>query len=157
MVLLLVGLVGGLLTGVSPCILPVLPVVFFGGATPGATDASTTRARPFLVVLGLTISFAAFTLFGAFVLSLLRLPSDRDPLGRAHRARAARARDADPPARAPAGAAVLVDPAARRSAARRRLLLGIALGAVFVPCAGPVLAAITVAGATGKSGSARSR
>ena len=31
-------------------------------------------------------------------------------------------------------------------------VLGIALGAVFVPCAGPVLAAITVAGATGHIG-----
>ena len=31
-------------------------------------------------------------------------------------------------------------------------MLGLALGAVYVPCAGPVLAAITVAGATGKIG-----
>jgi thiol-disulfide isomerase/thioredoxin/sulfite exporter TauE/SafE len=31
-------------------------------------------------------------------------------------------------------------------------VLGLALGAVYVPCAGPVLAAITVAGATGKIG-----
>ena len=31
-------------------------------------------------------------------------------------------------------------------------VLGLALGAVFVPCAGPVLAAITVAGATGDIG-----
>jgi cytochrome c biogenesis protein CcdA len=31
---------------------------------------------------------------------------------------------------------------------RDGFLLGVALGAVFVPCAGPVLAAITVAGAT---------
>jgi thiol-disulfide isomerase/thioredoxin len=31
-------------------------------------------------------------------------------------------------------------------------ILGLALGAVYVPCAGPVLAAITVAGATGKIG-----
>ena len=31
-------------------------------------------------------------------------------------------------------------------------MLGLALGAVYVPCAGPVLAAITVAGATGRIG-----
>ena len=31
-------------------------------------------------------------------------------------------------------------------------VLGLALGAVYVPCAGPVLAAITVAGATGRIG-----
>src|SRR6185503_5447586 len=35
---------------------------------------------------------------------------------------------------------------------RNGFLLGLALGAVFVPCAGPVLAAITVAGATGHVG-----
>jgi Cytochrome c biogenesis protein len=35
---------------------------------------------------------------------------------------------------------------------RGGFVLGLALGAVYVPCAGPVLAAITVAGATGKIG-----
>ena len=38
--LALIGLVGGLITGISPCILPVLPVVFFAGGVQGA------RARP---------------------------------------------------------------------------------------------------------------
>ena len=35
---------------------------------------------------------------------------------------------------------------------RGGFVLGLALGAVYVPCAGPVLAAITVAGATGRIG-----
>lgn len=39
--LALVGFVGGLITGISPCILPVLPVVFFSGAHGGATVATT--------------------------------------------------------------------------------------------------------------------
>ena len=34
--LALIGLVGGLITGISPCILPVLPVVFFAGGVEGA-------------------------------------------------------------------------------------------------------------------------
>ena len=29
---LLLGLLGGLVTGISPCILPVLPVLFLGAA-----------------------------------------------------------------------------------------------------------------------------
>ena len=33
--LALIGLVGGLITGISPCILPVLPVVFFAGGVEG--------------------------------------------------------------------------------------------------------------------------
>ena len=36
MTLVLIGLVGGIITGLSPCVLPVLPVVFLGGGT-GAT------------------------------------------------------------------------------------------------------------------------
>ena len=35
----LIGLIGGLITGISPCILPVLPVIFFSG-TQGKDDAS---------------------------------------------------------------------------------------------------------------------
>jgi cytochrome c biogenesis protein CcdA len=37
LVLVLIGLLGGLITGISPCILPVLPVVFMAG---GATERS---------------------------------------------------------------------------------------------------------------------
>ena len=33
--LALIGFVGGLITGISPCILPVLPVIFFSGAQSG--------------------------------------------------------------------------------------------------------------------------
>jgi cytochrome c biogenesis protein CcdA/thiol-disulfide isomerase/thioredoxin len=38
-VLLLVGFLGGLVTGISPCILPVLPVIFASGAAAGLDDA----------------------------------------------------------------------------------------------------------------------
>ena len=43
--LALIGLVGGLITGISPCILPVLPVVFFAGGVEGARG-TTDRAGP---------------------------------------------------------------------------------------------------------------
>ena len=35
MTLVLIGLVGGIITGLSPCVLPVLPVVFLGGGSAG--------------------------------------------------------------------------------------------------------------------------
>lgn len=35
--LIIIGLLGGLITGISPCILPVLPVIFLTG---GAQSAS---------------------------------------------------------------------------------------------------------------------
>ena len=53
--LLAFAFVSGLITILSPCILPVLPVVLAGGAGRG-------RARPFGVVLGFAAAFAGFTL-----------------------------------------------------------------------------------------------
>jgi cytochrome c biogenesis protein CcdA/thiol-disulfide isomerase/thioredoxin len=155
--LVLIGLVGGLLTGISPCILPVLPVVFLGAASRGIasgpeSDAAPGRARPLLIVLGLTISFSIFTLLGTALLSLLHLPADLIRwaglvvlvlLGVSMIVPAIGHLVEKPFAWIPQR---YVDPN------RGGLLLGLALGAVFVPCAGPVLAAITVAGATGDLG-----
>lgn len=151
MTLVLIGFLGGLLTGISPCILPVLPVVFLGGASPDG-GAARSRRRPFLVVAGLTLAFAVFTLFGTLVLSLLHLPGDL-------------LRWFGLAALVLLGLALLVPPLERLlerpfsllpqrevHSDRGGFVLGLALGAVFVPCAGPVLAAITVAGATGRIG-----
>ena len=147
MTLVLIGLVGGIITGLSPCVLPVLPVVLLGGGSAGPA-----RRRPYLVVLGLTLSFAVFTLFGSLILASLHLPDDAIRwLGLALLVLV--------------GLGLLVPPLGHLierpfyrfpqravGTGRNGFLLGIALGAVFVPCAGPVLAAITVAGATGHIG-----
>ena len=61
-VLIGVGFLAGLITGISPCIVPVLPVIVAAGAT------STDRRRPYAVVAGLVITFTAFTLVGMEVL-----------------------------------------------------------------------------------------
>jgi cytochrome c biogenesis protein CcdA/thiol-disulfide isomerase/thioredoxin len=155
--LILIGLAGGIITGVTPCVLPVLPAVLLGSASTTASttapaDGEAARRRPYLVILGLVLSFAVFTLFGDLILDSLHLPQDAirwvglvlllliglglliPPLGH------------------------LVERPFYRFPQRlfgtggNGFVLGIALGAVFVPCAGPVLAAITVAGATGHIG-----
>ncbi|HVX45748.1 MAG TPA: cytochrome c biogenesis protein CcdA [Mycobacteriales bacterium] len=144
--LILIGLVGGLITGISPCVLPVLPVIFF------SAGAGSGNRRPYLIVAGLALSFSVFTLLGTLIVSALPIPDDTIRW---------------------AGLIVLVllgismlipqlDALLERPFARipqRRVgdehsgfVLGLALGAVYVPCAGPVLAAITVAGATGRIG-----
>ena len=155
MTLVLIGLVGGIITGLSPCVLPVLPVVLLGGGSAGpdtGPGAESARRRPYLVVLGLTLSFAVFTLFGSLILASLHLPDDAIRwLGLALLVLV--------------GLGLLVPPLGHLierpfyrfpqralGSGRNGFLLGIALGAVFVPCAGPVLAAITVAGATGHIG-----
>jgi len=92
--LIAIGFIGGLITGISPCILPVLPVIFFSGtqggrATETEPDASGTVAtkvrtkrtlsetlRPYRVIAGLVLSFSVVTLLGSTLLSLLHLPQD---------------------------------------------------------------------------------
>ncbi len=133
-----IGLIGGLITAVSPCILPVLPIVLAGGAGEGGLR------RPFMIIGGLIASFTVFTLAAASIVSALGLPQDflRNV--------------------AIAMLFVLAGSLLSKRFAfalerpfsfmtRRRqghpasgFLLGLSLGLVFVPCAGPVLATITV-------------
>lgn len=158
MILLAVlGLVGGLITGISPCVLPVLPVIFFSGGVQGASAGpldeggrAPNRWRPYLVILGLVISFGVFTLLGTFIIKALRLP---DPillwLGFA--------------VLVALGVGLIVPrvqhwiekpfswiPQRQVGTERGGLVLGLALGLVYIPCAGPVLAAISAAGAQQK-------
>ncbi len=216
-VLILIGFLGGLVTGISPCILPVLPVIFAAGAVSGlpedapeaesgprapsplvttgsrslarigatsaeAIDDSPTlsdsagtgvppvidddqldeapsylaarqrRRRPFAVVGGLVLSFSVFTLIGSWLLSALGLPQDAlrwiglIVLGGVGLGLIV-----------PALGDLFEAPFARMSrgghhAGSGGFVLGISLGLVFVPCAGPVLAAITVVSATHRFG-----
>jgi cytochrome c biogenesis protein CcdA/thiol-disulfide isomerase/thioredoxin len=170
--LVLIGLLGGLITGISPCILPVLPVIFFSGAQtgrrvrsdapePGEGGVATAvkpkptlseTLRPYRVIGGLVLSFSVFTLAGSALLTLLHLPQDA-------------LRWAGIIALTLIGIGlifpqfeqILEKPFARipqfnASEGRSGFGLGLALGVLFVPCAGPVLAAIVVAGATASIG-----
>src|SRR5918911_1219461 len=70
MVLLLVfGFLAGVVTAISPCVLPVLPILLAGGAAGG-------RRRPYAIVAGLVLSFAVFTLTTAWLIDRLGLPDD---------------------------------------------------------------------------------
>ncbi|MFD4420659.1 cytochrome c biogenesis protein CcdA [Agromyces sp. NPDC058484] len=154
--LALIGLLGGLITGISPCILPVLPVIFLSGGAQsarGTTDAPQAgRWRPYLVIAGLVVSFSVFTLVGSLILAALGLPQDV-------------LRWAGIVVLVLIGIGLIVPrfeeilekpfswiPRKDVGTEHGGFPLGLALGAVYVPCAGPVLAAITVAGSTGRIG-----
>jgi cytochrome c biogenesis protein CcdA/thiol-disulfide isomerase/thioredoxin len=144
-VLLLVGVafVAGVVTAISPCVLPVLPIVLAGGATGG-------RRRPYAIVGGLVLSFTAFTLAATALLSALGLPDDLlrniaiavvllvgisllvPALGRLVE-RPFQALGRRPPGDAGSG-----------------FLLGTSLGLLFTPCAGPVIAAVAALAATSR-------
>jgi cytochrome c biogenesis protein CcdA/thiol-disulfide isomerase/thioredoxin len=135
LLLLAIGFVAGLVTALSPCVLPVLPIVLAGGAT---------GRRPLAIVAGIVGSFTVFTLFAAWLLDSLGLPADL-------------LRNLAIALLFVVALSLLVPQVAewiarplqfltRRSGGDRGggLLLGVTLGLVFVPCAGPVLAAVTV-------------
>ena len=155
--LALIGLLGGLITGISPCILPVLPVIFFSGTQSTADGAIAVKSkrevlRPYRVIGGLVLSFSLVTLVGSALLSLLHLPQD------AIRWVALAALVAIGLGLIfPRFEQLLERPFSRipqKQIATRAngFGLGLALGVLYVPCAGPVLAAIVVAGATANIG-----
>lgn len=151
MLLLLFALLAGVATVLSPCILPVLPAILSASASGG-------RRRPLGVILGLIISFVFFTLalttlvqsfglsanvlryiailvIGFFgVVLLIPFLSEKfamltDSLANFGTQIQARSRT-------------------ERSGFVGGLIIGAALGLVWTPCAGPILAAITTLVAT---------
>src|SRR6266487_5818251 len=64
-----VAFLAGLITAVSPCALPVLPIVFAGGASGGAR-------RPYAIIAGVVVGFTGSLLAVAWLLRELHLPQD---------------------------------------------------------------------------------
>jgi len=140
--LIVFAFVAGAATAVSPCVLPVLPVALSAGVTGG-------RRRPLGVVTGLALSFTFATVALVYVIDALGLPDDLvrtlaivvllvfglslliPRLG----------------ARLEVALGRLVPARARRPAGSGEgfgsgLVLGLSLGLVYAPCAGPILAGV---------------
>jgi cytochrome c biogenesis protein CcdA/thiol-disulfide isomerase/thioredoxin len=153
--LIVVGLLAGVITSISPCVLPVLPVILAasprmatGATTPDGGVAPTRSLRPYGIVGGLVLSFGLATLFGSLILSALDLPQDL-----LRNAGIAVLVVIGVSLVIPRFAELLERPFARipRRAAnpeRNGFVLGLGLGLLYVPCAGPVLTTIAVVGAT---------
>ncbi len=156
LVLISIGLLAGLVAGVSPCVLPVLPVIFFSGGVHGRLSAGETGRfrRPLAIITGLAVSFAIVTLAGAAVLTAVGLPQDvlrwaglvvlvLVGLGLlSPRLEQLLQRPFE-------GLPKLFGSNSSGRPAGSGFVLGLGLGTLYVPCAGPVLAAISVAGTTG--------
>ena len=141
LLLLAIGLLAGAITAVSPCVLPVLPILLAGGASGG-------QRRPYAIVGGLVASFTLFTLFAQWLLGAVGLPQDT-------------LRDVALALLFLLALTLLVPrfgellerpflPLTRRRGGELGggFLLGASLGLVVVPCAGPVLAAVSAVAAT---------
>ena len=145
MSLVIIGLLGGLITGISPCILPVLPVIFLtgrravGDASTATPPAPASRWRPYLVIAGLVTSFTLVTLVGSLVARRAGPAAGHHPLGRASPCSCSSASGCIVPR-----FEQLLEKPFQRLARRSEVTnkgsgygVGLALGAVFVPCAGP--------------------
>jgi cytochrome c biogenesis protein CcdA len=149
---LALAFIAGLLSILSPCVLPILPVVF------GATS-SEHRWGPAVLAIGLAISFVAIGLFAATVGYSIGLDSDVF-------------RHAAAALMVVAGTVLLVPRfqerlalagaplaswgdrhaagGARRNGLAGQLSLGFILGAVWSPCVGPTLGAASILAAQGR-------
>lgn len=68
-ILILFAFLGGLVTILSPCILPILPIVLSGSLTSG-------KKRPFGVITGFILSFTVFTLSLSTIIKLTGVSAD---------------------------------------------------------------------------------
>jgi cytochrome c biogenesis protein CcdA/thiol-disulfide isomerase/thioredoxin len=149
--LLAAGVVAGLATFLSPCVLPMVPVVFASGTAGG-------RRRPVGIALGLGITFVLATLLASRALSALGLPQDfvrnlgivllaliglflvfprlGELAGRPFR-----------PLQGAAGGWLRAGDGFGGG-----LAIGAGLGVVWAPCAGPILGAVTVLAAQHRVG-----
>jgi cytochrome c biogenesis protein CcdA/thiol-disulfide isomerase/thioredoxin len=137
--LILFALVAGAATALSPCVLPVLPVVLGAGVTGG-------RRRPLGVVTGLVGAFTFATVALVYVIDALGLPDDLIRTvaivtllvfglsllipGLAARIEAWVSRIVPAPVRVGGDGFA------------SGLILGASLGLVYTPCAGPILAGV---------------
>jgi cytochrome c biogenesis protein CcdA/thiol-disulfide isomerase/thioredoxin len=136
MLLYAIAFLAGIVTAISPCVYPVLPIIFAGGASGG-------RRRPYAIIAGLVVTFVVSLLFVGWLLDRLGLSQDflrKLSIGFLL-----------------LFAATLLFPPLARAIERPLLrftrrpsgdlgggfLLGASLGLLFVPCGGPVLGFIT--------------
>lgn len=148
----LIGFLGGLITGISPCILPVLPVVLLSGMDSGRARGVSSAARPYLVIAGLVCSFSLATLIGSALLTALHLPQDAIRWAALVVLVLIGVGLIFPPVQHLLERPFAYFPKRQISSGTDGFGLGLTLGALYVPCAGPVLAAIVVAGGTSSIG-----
>jgi cytochrome c biogenesis protein CcdA/thiol-disulfide isomerase/thioredoxin len=133
--------VAGLITAISPCVLPVLPIVLGGGM-------GENRRRPYAIIAGLATCFLVSILFAAWLLDALGLPQDllrNISIGLLFLLAATLL--------VPQVGVLIERPLTRLS--RRPsgdlgggFLLGCTLGFVFVPCGGPAIGFVTSSAAS---------
>jgi cytochrome c biogenesis protein CcdA/thiol-disulfide isomerase/thioredoxin len=148
MIVLLVAVLSGALSVLTPCVLPLLPAIL-------ATSTGTGRRRPFGIVIGLVGSFTIALLVFAYLVRALDIPTDTLRWISAIILVAFGAVLLVPRLEQlfERGAGVLsrFAPTGGRSSGDgfgSGLLAGAGLGLVWAPCVGPILGGVAVASST---------
>jgi cytochrome c-type biogenesis protein len=147
----LLAFLAGILSILSPCVLPILPIVL-------GTAASSHRHGPLALAAGLSVSFAAIGLFLATAGHSIGLDADRLRYVAAALIVVVGTVLLLPPlqVRLAVAAGPLGNWADSRLAAGRasgvagQFWIGVLLGAVWSPCVGPTLGAASLVAAQGK-------
>jgi cytochrome c biogenesis protein CcdA/thiol-disulfide isomerase/thioredoxin len=143
----LFGFLAGAATALSPCVLPVLPVALSAGATGG-------RGRPLGIVVGLAVSFTFATVVLVYVISAWGLPDDLlRKLAIAVLIGFGLTLMAPPLAARLEGwnSGIVSRGGGPRTGAEgfwSGILVGLSLGFVYAPCAGPILAGVITVSAS---------
>lgn len=134
--LILFAFLGGIVTILSPCILPILPIVLSGGITGG-------KKRPLEIIAGFIISFTFFTLFLSSIVRATGISADA-------------LRIVAVLVIAFFGASLVLGKEFFKVAfvpkTTNGFFLGASLGLVWTPCVGPILASIITLAATATVG-----
>ena len=146
------GYVAGLLTTLSPCVLPLVPIVI-------ATALAAHRLGPYALALGLTISFASVGVFVAVLGASLGLDqsvfrSVAAVILIAFGAVLLSARLQERFANAASGLSAAGDGLVSRlnlDGLSGQFLIGLVLGFVWSPCVGPTLGAATTLASQGQN------
>ncbi|MBI4973608.1 cytochrome c biogenesis protein DipZ [Candidatus Roizmanbacteria bacterium] len=149
-ILIAFAFLAGIITILSPCILPILPIILSSSIGGKETD----RARPVGVVVGFILSFTFFTLFLSTLVKMVGISPDV-------------LRTASVFVIAGFGITLLISPfqlfierlfskvtrllpqGNKRAGLVPGLLIGLSLGLLWTPCVGPILASVISLAITG--------
>ena len=152
-ILLVFAFIAGIVTILSPCILPILPIVL-SGAVGGS------RKRPLGIIIGFLLSFTFFTLFLTTLVKLTGIPSNtlriaaavvllvfgasllipkfQSVMEKLFSKLSVFAPKANPNAGLPAG----------RQGLWGGFVIGLSIGLIWTPCVGPIMASVIALAAT---------
>ena len=141
----------GIITVLSPCILPILPIVLTSSL---GTSKKVERSRPYGVVMGFILGFTFFTLFLSTIVRILGIPADSLRLFSVFVIALFGVSLLVPKFQAMteqlfAKMSAMIPSGQSRTGFTGGLIIGLSIGLLWTPCVGPILASVISLAITG--------